>query len=587
MRLLVDGFWWFSGPPSGRNVLRDTVQTWIERFPQDTIDLMVPSRDFQRAQVDLAAIGLRNIRSYPRFARNHALAVATLSARDMYDAVISQNFGTFRRVAPTQAVFLHDTLFKRHPEWFTVPERIYLGLVRPSLVRTSIIFTTSDSETAQTAKVWPAAKRILHPVGLGTPTSLTKVSPLEPSLDGVSTESRFILAVGRLNVRKNLEKLIDAYDRSSLRVKGITLVIVGAADGRVSEIIDTPGVVMAGSLGDAELRWLYENCHAFIMPSLDEGFGLPLIEAASLGAPVLASDIPVFRELDVADDYFVPTSPQAILDALERSPSLQRNSPRHTYTWTEVVERMRSALQQPASGGTPSCFRSYVDAKYVGSRGISAGIDLAISDGDLGRFVTTKAVAKVRATLRRYPHAYMGARVSLRSRRSLQMDPGVSIGDHVLIDAMSHNGVRLGAGSTVDRGAIIRGSGGVRRLGVGVEVGRRAAIGANNFIHGGGGVSIGEDSLLGPNVQIFSENHVYTDAHQPIIEQGEVPQPVHIGPDSWIGAGSTILAGVTIGRGSVVAAGSVVTRNIPPYSVVAGVPAKVISTRDGELESDV
>lgn len=91
-------------------------------------------------------------------------------------------------------------------------------------------------------------------------------------------------------------------------------------------------------------------------------------------------------------------------------------------------------------------------------------------------------------------------------------------------------------------------------------------------------IAIGDHTGLGPGTMVFSSNHQFapgTNYHQ----QAWVEESVTIGRDVWIGAGSTIVAGVSIGDGCVVGAGSVVTRDLPPGSVAAGVPAQVIRTR--------
>ncbi|GAA4708380.1 hypothetical protein GCM10023349_28870 [Nocardioides conyzicola] len=223
--------------------------------------------------------------------------------------------------------------------------------------------------------------------------------------------------------------------------------------------------------------------------------------------------------------------------------------------------------------------REALNERYVSARGIETGIDPAVRDRQLLRFVYDKAVAKANAAARRYPQAFISPGVRLINRQSLVVGTGVSIARGVVIDAMSRDGVRLADAATVDVGAVIRGSGGIRRLGVGVAVGPRAAIGAFNFIHGGGGVIIGADVLLGPYVQIFSENHVFGDLSRPIIEQGEAPGLVSVGRGAWVGANSVILAGVTIGEDAVVAAGSVVTKDVPASAIVGGNPAKLIRMR--------
>ena len=84
---------------------------------------------------------------------------------------------------------------------------------------------------------------------------------------------------------------------------------------------------------------------------------------------------------------------------------------------------------------------------------------------------------------------------------------------------------------------------------------------------------------MGPRVSLFAENHNYDRTDIPMRAQGCTRQAISIGDDCWLGSGSIILAGVKIGRGSIIAAGAIVTQNIPPYSIVAGNPARVIRSR--------
>jgi acetyltransferase-like isoleucine patch superfamily enzyme len=223
--------------------------------------------------------------------------------------------------------------------------------------------------------------------------------------------------------------------------------------------------------------------------------------------------------------------------------------------------------------------RERINASYIRRRGIDAGIDDRVSDYDVVRFVLRKLAARLRATARRLPQAFVDRDVVLLNRSRLTVGRGVSIGRGVLIDALAENGVVISDAATVDVNAIIRGSGGIRRLGQGVHVGERAAIGAYNFIHGGGGVEIGADAALGPFVQIFSENHNVARRDLAIIEQGETPAQIRLGRGVFLGAGSTILGGVEIGDGAIVAAGSVVTRSVEPFTIVAGCPARWIKDR--------
>lgn len=113
----------------------------------------------------------------------------------------------------------------------------------------------------------------------------------------------------------------------------------------------------------------------------------------------------------------------------------------------------------------------------------------------------------------------------------------------------------------------------------GITIGKNCFIGEFNVIRGQGGVHIGNDVYTGPMVQLVAVNHVYQDPALPIREQGITAQGIVIEDDVWLGANVTVVDGVTIGRGSIIGAGSVVTRDIPPYSIAVGTPAKPIRDR--------
>jgi acetyltransferase-like isoleucine patch superfamily enzyme len=120
------------------------------------------------------------------------------------------------------------------------------------------------------------------------------------------------------------------------------------------------------------------------------------------------------------------------------------------------------------------------------------------------------------------------------------------------------------------------------RSGERIEIGARSHIGERCFLWAGGThgrIIIGEDALFGPGVFVIASNYQYSDRAIPVMSQPRVEADVRIGRDVWLGTGAIVVAGVTIGEGCVVAAGSVVTRDMPPWSVVAGVPAKVIGER--------
>lgn len=112
-----------------------------------------------------------------------------------------------------------------------------------------------------------------------------------------------------------------------------------------------------------------------------------------------------------------------------------------------------------------------------------------------------------------------------------------------------------------------------------LSIGDNTWIGQGCFIHSGGGVTIGRCVGIGPFVKIMSTLHAEEGRGVPILFASTEEQPVVIEEDSNIGMGAIIRPGVRIGRGCQVGAGAVVTKDTPPYSIVAGVPARVIRSR--------
>jgi len=112
-----------------------------------------------------------------------------------------------------------------------------------------------------------------------------------------------------------------------------------------------------------------------------------------------------------------------------------------------------------------------------------------------------------------------------------------------------------------------------------IKIGSYCTINRFTILGGHGGLEIGNNVLIAPNVTINAQNHIFEDPDIPIWKQGISKKGIKIEDDVWIGAGVIILDGVTVGKGSVIGAGAVVSRNIPPYSVAVGVPARVVKRR--------
>lgn len=169
--------------------------------------------------------------------------------------------------------------------------------------------------------------------------------------------------------------------------------------------------------------------------------------------------------------------------------------------------------------------------------------------------------------------------VELKNSKYIQLGKGVSLGKFVTIDGLSEGGVKIGSGASIGPYSIIEASGSLSDLGRGICIGRNSGLGAYSFVGGAGGVSIGNDVIMGQYISFHSENHIYSQFSLPIRLQGVNRKGITIEDNCWVGAKVTFLDGSYISHGSIVAAGSVVRDKFLPNAVIAGVPAKLIRYR--------
>ncbi len=171
--------------------------------------------------------------------------------------------------------------------------------------------------------------------------------------------------------------------------------------------------------------------------------------------------------------------------------------------------------------------------------------------------------------------AAIEAGVRLRFANHIHLGHGVYLDQGTYLHA-TPNGIRIGARSIVMHGAVLHvyNFRGIPHSGI--TIGEDCLIGEYSVIRGQGGVTIGKRVYTSPFTQIIAVNHVFEDPARPFIEQGLTAEGIVIEDDVWLGAGAVITDGVRVGAGAVVAAGAVVTKDVPPHTVVGGVPAKII-----------
>lgn len=157
-----------------------------------------------------------------------------------------------------------------------------------------------------------------------------------------------------------------------------------------------------------------------------------------------------------------------------------------------------------------------------------------------------------------------------------KMGKGATIRRRTRIDVLPFNKFELGNNSTIEDFSTVNN-------GVGdVIIGNGVRIGMSNVLIGP--VKIGNNVIFAQNIVTSGLNHGYENIDMPICKQPTTTNEITVEDDCWIGANAVITAGVTIGKHSVIAAGAVVTKNIPPFSIAVGNPAKVIKQYNFETK---
>lgn len=154
---------------------------------------------------------------------------------------------------------------------------------------------------------------------------------------------------------------------------------------------------------------------------------------------------------------------------------------------------------------------------------------------------------------------------------------GSKIRRHVIMNISPINPFTLGKKSVIEYFSLVDNGVGA------VHIGENSRVGLRNTLIGP--VTIGHNTILAQNIVVSGLNHIYENINIPINKQGITSAPIRIDDEVWIGANCIITAGVHIGRHSVIAGGSVVIKDIPPYSVAAGNPARVIKQYDFEKQT--
>jgi glycosyltransferase involved in cell wall biosynthesis len=233
---------------------------------------------------------------------------------------------------------------------FTVKQQVYRYVIKRAARRAVVVLT--------------AAEYVKQDIVQFTGINLSKITVTYEAADPITDRpqpiaglqgKQFVMYVGRPTPHKNLKRLIEAFVLLKAQHPDLLLVLAGKLDANYRRLEKSvrkrnlKGMVFTGFVSEAELRWLYENCTAYVFPSLSEGFGLPGLEAMVHGAPVVSSNATCLPEIyGEAAHYFDPLDVRAMSDAINevltdqdlRADLIQKGRQQAgKYSWQRMAEQ--------------------------------------------------------------------------------------------------------------------------------------------------------------------------------------------------------------------------------------------------------
>lgn len=245
----------------------------------------------------------------------------------------------------------------KNPFVFKFKQQAYKYVVKKAARKSTAVITPSQfvkDDICQFAGISPDKITVTYEAA----DRITEASEPVGNLEN----KQFIMYVGRPTPHKNLERLIEAFTLLQAQQPHLLLVLAGKKDAnyqRIEKAVlkqDVKSIYFAGFVGESQLRWLYENCRAYVFPSLSEGFGLPGLEAMLHGAPVVSSNATCLPEIyGEAAYYFDPLDVQAMADAMNKvltDKNLRQNlinkgaEQAATYSWQRLAEQTLKIYKQ-------------------------------------------------------------------------------------------------------------------------------------------------------------------------------------------------------------------------------------------------
>lgn len=273
----------------------------VKRLPTSAVRLFVPSTP--RSIYSELALSQINI-SPNRVLRSHLWEQFVLSSVIPKHELLWSPAGIGPWSVDNHILTITDVASFEHPEWYGKTYSLLYRLLLPQVARRAKkIITISHFSKERISKVIGIPKDRITVTYLGVEEmfGIQNGDKVQATLERYKIHNPFILAVGAISARKNLDRLFKAWEIASRSLSGISLVVVGDVGRSFSNVSKTgqlpENTIHLTNLNDESLVCLYAGALAFIYPSLYEGFGLPILEAMVSGTPVITSNLSSMPEI--------------------------------------------------------------------------------------------------------------------------------------------------------------------------------------------------------------------------------------------------------------------------------------------------
>lgn len=300
MKIGVDAKWYFSGPPSGVNVVRNIVDNLIKNDTEDEIVFFLNKKDIDRKWYFEQKIKDNDHLSF-KFVKLNILTNMFFFPFILWyqkvDVILFQNYIPVWGGRKTKyVVYIHDLLFLDYPQYFTRLERMVYGIMLLSVKKACHVITISESERTRIIKHSNIQSDRISYVYHGIdPIFYERSQTIKSEIKiKYNLPDNYILFVGRINIRKNITTLLKAYSTCK---QNIPLVIVGKDEHKaynfsreLDQIGNKENIFKIGYVPDDDLAEIIGGATIFVFPSHAEGFGLPPLEAMKSGIPTIISN---------------------------------------------------------------------------------------------------------------------------------------------------------------------------------------------------------------------------------------------------------------------------------------------------------